>query len=276
MTMAVWFRPASAYSLDDIAALYTRTFADYFYPALVTAADMARFVRVESLDLDRSPVMGIGDEAVGLATVGLRGGRAYCKGFGVVVPWRGQGLARPLCEAMLAQAREAGAVSMSLGVLKHNTRAVAAYQRAGFVPILDLVSLAWEGTAEPSTPRHALTPVAPSVLLDHFAAFHNVAPTWHRDRLSLLAMDTLEGLALADDGDRRGYALVERDGQGGADIVDLGASRLADARDVVGALQRRFTRLVIHNEPAGSQALAALREAGFRVTHERYEMQARL
>src|SRR5438477_13214102 len=51
------FTSASSLSLDSVAALYTRTFADYFYSAVISAPDMQKFVRVEQIDLDRSPIL---------------------------------------------------------------------------------------------------------------------------------------------------------------------------------------------------------------------------
>ena len=53
---------------------------------------------------------------------------------------------------MVLWAREAGARRMGLGVIKENTRAVSTYQRAGFQPLRELVSLEWQadGTNLPS------------------------------------------------------------------------------------------------------------------------------
>jgi hypothetical protein len=58
---------------------------------------MKMYVRFERSDLARSPVLYVGDEPAGLATVGLRAERAYCKGFRIIPQFRGRGLAAPLC-----------------------------------------------------------------------------------------------------------------------------------------------------------------------------------
>src|SRR5438270_11163180 len=103
------FASASLLSLTAVADLYTRTFADYVYPAHFTAAQIADIIRIEDVQLSRSPVLYVGDEAVALATVGMRGQRGHCRGFGVIVPYRGRGLSNVLCDQLIRQCRLADA-----------------------------------------------------------------------------------------------------------------------------------------------------------------------
>jgi ribosomal protein S18 acetylase RimI-like enzyme len=192
------FISASALSLESVADLYTRTFADYFYNAFITAAHMQMFVQVEQLDLTRSPVLYIGDEPVGLATVGLRGERAYCKGFGIVAPFRGRGLAAPLCEEVIRQTRLAGARTLQLGVMQQNERAVKTYLHAGLHVWRELHTFEWERGLDPIAlcDLPLAEPVAPAVLLDSHMTLHAVAPIWGRDLPSLREMAGLTGLAV--------------------------------------------------------------------------------
>jgi GNAT superfamily N-acetyltransferase len=125
------FTPASTLSLASVADLCNRTFADYFYDAFISAAHMKMYVRVEQLDLARSPVLYVGDEPAGLATVGLRAERAYCKGFGIIPQFRGRGPAAPLCGEVIRQARLAGVRTLPLGVLQQNERAEKTYLHPG-------------------------------------------------------------------------------------------------------------------------------------------------
>ncbi len=101
MTDQPRFLPASSFTLDALADIFTRSFAEYFYPGVTTAEVLARRVRSENLDLRSSLVMLLGDEPAGQAMLGLRGARAWCGGFGVMLPFRGRGLAQPLAAAML-------------------------------------------------------------------------------------------------------------------------------------------------------------------------------
>src|SRR5262245_36019846 len=127
----VRFLPASSFALDTLADIFTRSFENYFYPGPTTVELLARRARIENLDLRHSLVMLLGEEPVGQAMIGLRGDYAWCGGFGVMLPFRGRGLARPLAAAMLGQAREAGARTFSLEVLTRNERAIKTYAGAG-------------------------------------------------------------------------------------------------------------------------------------------------
>src|SRR4051812_28928051 len=95
--------PASSFALDALAEIFTRSFEAYFYPSTVTAEQLAARVRMENLDLQRSLVILLGEQPVGVALLGLRGERAWCGGFGVMLPFRGRGLAHQLAAAMLDQ-----------------------------------------------------------------------------------------------------------------------------------------------------------------------------
>jgi GNAT superfamily N-acetyltransferase len=271
--MTPHFRPASSFSLDATAELYTKTFANYFYEAIVTPQDMASYCRIEQIDLYYSPVMCVGAELVGLATVGLRGEAAYCKGFGVIVPYRGQGLSLDLSLEVIRQSRLVGARHLSLGVMQQNERAVKTYQHAGMKIARALWSFEWkQNSTSPLTPllqrEGNVRVVEPRMLLNHFAALHVHRPTWSRDLPSLLALTDAEGLALFDGDKLMAYLLYQRSGT----IVDIGATETAHVTALLRALQQQCTQIVCNNEPADSPAIAALRELGFNKTIKRYEM----
>jgi RimJ/RimL family protein N-acetyltransferase len=54
-------------------------------------------------------------------------------GMGVVPQWRGRGVGRRLLDATMAEARRVGFNRVELDVYADNARAIALYQRAGFV-----------------------------------------------------------------------------------------------------------------------------------------------
>ena len=280
----VRFLPASSFSLAFLADLYTQTFADYFFPCDVTTEDLAGYVRIEQLDLDRCPVMLVGETPVGFATVGIRGAESYCKGFGVIVPFRGKGLSHPLCKEMMQLAREAGARRMGLGVIKGNTRAVSTYQQAGFQVLRELVSLEWraDDPESRSSERMAAAVVTtdPRKLLEHFYDLHPVRPIWNRDLPSLREMEDAQGAAVFSGEAPAAYVLFQPTDHG-ADIVDLGARGGDEAsqrslRRVLWKMQQEHPTLVCHNEPADNPWLAALLGAGFGETVRRYELERAL
>jgi RimJ/RimL family protein N-acetyltransferase len=54
-------------------------------------------------------------------------------GMGLLPAWRGRGIGRRLLEATLAQARRSGFKRIELDVHADNPRAIALYEKAGFV-----------------------------------------------------------------------------------------------------------------------------------------------
>ena len=78
MSSQVTFSPATAYALDALGEIFTRSFENYLYPMTLTGAILAARARTEQIDLQRSLVMRVGDDPVGIALLGLRGERAWC------------------------------------------------------------------------------------------------------------------------------------------------------------------------------------------------------
>ncbi|MDA1311717.1 MAG: GNAT family N-acetyltransferase [Acidobacteria bacterium] len=278
----VSFLPGSSFDLDFLADLYTQTFADYFYPCVVTTEELARWARVEHLDLDRCPVLLVDDKPVGLATVGIRGERSYCKGFGVIVSHRGKGLAHKLCGEMVRLAEQAGARRMTLGVIKHNTRAVETYCKAGFQLRRELLSLEWHADADDVAQPPLDSSVGeviearPQDLLAHFDDLHAVQPIWNRDLPSLRQINSLQGLAAMSDSGPEAYVLFQA-ANGTTEIVDLAARTGARPAKLLGNLLRKLQEnhphLMCHNESADNPLLPVMLDSGFRETIRRLELE---
>lgn len=280
-TPQVRFAPGSSFDLDFLADLYTQTFADYFYPCVVTTEDLAEWIRTEHLDLDRCPVMLLEDQPIGFATVGIRGKESYCRGFGVVVPQRGKGLSHALCDEMVRQARDTGAKRMTLGVIKENTRAVRAYREAGFQVRRELVSVEWRADANSSGESRGEEVVEASAedLLSHFDSLHAVQPIWNRDLPSLKELKGLQGLGVMTDGVPIAYVLLQA-ARGVAQTIDFGARSDSEGEQGLGAilayLQTSHPQLACPNEPLDNPALATLLANGFSETVRRLELELSL
>jgi GNAT superfamily N-acetyltransferase len=267
------FLPASSFTLDVFAEIFTRSFEGYFYQSTASAADLAARVRLENIDLSRSLVMLVGDEPAGQALLSLRGARAWCGGFGVLAAFRGRGLSHPLAAALVEQARQAGARSFGLEVLTRNAPAIHTYTRADLRPQHDLLVLEWQ-RSETSTPPTVVgtVDVAASVLLAHFVALHPVPAAWQRDLPTLLVSKEPQGLMIAQDGRPTAYVLFYANSEGVLRIADLAAERAEDVLTLLGALQARGVRIVDVNEPADSPFISAFFAAGFGEIDRQHEM----
>jgi ribosomal protein S18 acetylase RimI-like enzyme len=275
------FLPASSFTLDALADIFTRSFEDYFYPGVTSAEQLSRRVRIEQIELHRSLVMLLDDTPAGQALVALRGDHAWCGGFGVMKPLRGHGLAHALAQAMLEQARQAGARSFSLEVLTRNEPAIKAYKRVGLRTRRDLQILEWRRPApdirRPPAPGRSRTEAVemiaePRRLLERFVALHPTRAAWQRDLPALLARGGFQGLAVQQNGVPAAYVLFQASADGGARIEDLGAARVELVAPLLAALQARSSRILTINEPAESPLTAAFLSAGFVETDRQHEL----
>lgn len=277
MSNAIEYVPAAALSLEALAELFTRSFEQYYYPATVSAQDLAWRVRVEDIDLWRSLVLRADGEPAGVSLLAIRPACAWCGGFGVIMRHRGQGLAHGLAAATVASAREAGAPRLKLEALTRNERALKTYARAGFRLTRDLLIVEWRRAADQPAPPAPVDVIEADgrALLRSFDALHPHEPAWQRDLASLLTRAPLQGYVLGDVAHPRAYALVQPLGDDVGRVVDLAATRPEDAAPVIAALQARFERVSSVNEPEGSPPARALLAAGFAEVDRQHELEIR-
>jgi RimJ/RimL family protein N-acetyltransferase len=266
MNQDLQFVPASAFSLDALAEIFTRSFEGYFYPATVTAALLSQRMRAENLDLARSLVLMSGGEAQGIALLGLRAERAWCGGFGVASAARGRGYSHRLAAAMIEQARQAGARELSLEVLTRNAPAIKTDLRAGMQVRRDLRVLEWKrGEAEPARDPAEMPSAAwqPRQLLSLFDRLHPMPAAWQRDLPALLVRAGMQSLAVATDDQPSAYALFNAGPDGRIQLADLAARQASEARVLLAALRAGAAQIVSVNEPAESPLMPAFEELGF-------------
>ena len=267
---------AATYSLEQLAAIFTRSFEGYFYPLTTTAEILAVRVRCEQIDLVRSLVLTVAGVPAGIALLALRDDRAWCAGFGIMVAQRGQGLARQLIAELVAQARAAKAAHFSLEVLTRNEPAIKAYVGAGMTITRDLHVFEWNASkphqAQFNPEQGRLTVVEPYDLLHHFARLHAVKPAWQYDLPALLIKPNLQGVALIEDGAVCAYVLcAERADE--AIIQDVAAANAQDVVPLLRYLQSHYTKLVRVNEPANSPLAEAFFSTGFVETDRQHDLE---
>ncbi len=275
MTDNLRFIPASSLSLESFADLFTRSFENYLYPITMTAATFAIKTRDEQLDLHHSVVLVLNDTPIGQATLGLRGDKAWCGGFGIVPLHRGKGFASALLAELLKQVREAGAKSFALEVLQKNTVAQRLYASAGLQRQRDLRLLQWKRDSNTSQEERleplAIQPVNMPEVISNFHRLHPVSPAWQRDLQSLMLERNLLQLTHTVQGKLQCYVLFTAKD----DIVriyDLTANEIDIAKRFLLNLQSRYKEIYSINEPTDSPVIAAYDNCNFLEYDRQYEL----
>jgi RimJ/RimL family protein N-acetyltransferase len=269
------FISASSLSLEAFATLFNRSFENYLYPITLTAANFATRIRTEQLDLHHSVVLTLNDRPIGQATLGVRGDKAWCGGFGIVPEQRGKRFAAPLFDEFIKRAREAGAKRLSLEVLEKNVAAQKLYAKAGMQHQRDLRLLEWKrdlNQAKQKTSNSEMIQTAniPEVVLN-FYRLHPAASAWQRDLPSLILQRDLSQLHYREGGNLRGYVLFIPKNDS-VRIYDLGAEDLEIAKRLLTSLQVRYKEIYSVNEPSDSSITAAYDACNFREYDCQYEL----
>ena len=177
-------------ALDDLVALVNAAYVGY--PGPFTPEEpigYGAFLRAQTIDLARSVIARAPDSApIGLALLGLRGGRGWIGEFGVVPAWRRQGLGRALLAAVLDSARRAGARDVRLEVRSENAPAQALYAAGGFAIRRTLYNYRARASAAPAPadPNRTIRAVDPAILAASLDLPRDPAPAWDHELPALL------------------------------------------------------------------------------------------
>jgi ribosomal protein S18 acetylase RimI-like enzyme len=239
-----------AVTAEDLRASFR---GDVYGDAAAMTAEWFRdHVERNDIEVGRSPRWTLDGKLAGAALLGFRRTRAWVGAFGVVLEFRGRGLARRYLQETLAIAREFGAVRIELEVLENNPVAVSLYERAGFETVDELVVWSrapverpgWFARPEVGEARHFdRTRVA--------AIARSPSTCWQREPSGVAAASPVELIAQGAADAPAAYAFVRRTHADASTILDAGASDRASAEALFAELDLRVRRgsMILLNEP---------------------------
>ncbi|MBI5945068.1 MAG: GNAT family N-acetyltransferase [Chloroflexi bacterium] len=137
-------KPASAYSISQIAELFTRGFEGYFVPVNINENTLLTILRRDGVDLSESRILSKDDVAIGLALIARRGWTSRLAAMGIIPAARHSGVGTWAMNQLTAEARARGEKEMVLEVIEQNTAGVKLYQKVGFKTIRRLVGFKLE------------------------------------------------------------------------------------------------------------------------------------
>jgi len=115
--------PADQFTYAQLTDFYNQTRVDYLVPMPMNERKLREYCRVYDLDLAQSSVAMLGNEALGLIMMGVRGDTTWVTRLGVVPNGRKKGVGRKLMEELIHNSRQIGAKRIMLDVIKNNVPA---------------------------------------------------------------------------------------------------------------------------------------------------------
>ncbi len=250
---------ASTLSTEELAALFTAGYEDYYVPVAVDAGAISFMANAFDYDLGASRVAVRDGERVGVCMLGVRGDEAWIGGLGVVAAARREGIGETLMRATLDEARGLGIREVRLEVIRENERAIPLYERLGFDVTRELEVWSLPGAPGrveeiPAADAHALT-----------VAGRVVREPWQRDDAGVAKLEGLKGLAAG------GGGAVVRVSGGRTSLLQIAGGE-AELRELVEGAQTLADSLYALNVPPDHPVSPVLGELGGRVDVTQLEM----
>jgi ribosomal protein S18 acetylase RimI-like enzyme len=133
------FKPASEFSIPQIAELLTRGFEGYLVPINITVPVFQTMMRRDGVDLNETRILHQDDEPIGVALIARRGWTSRLAAMGIISSARKGGAGTWAMEKLIEEARARGDQEMLLEVITQNTAGVKLYEKVGFKKIRKLV-----------------------------------------------------------------------------------------------------------------------------------------
>jgi ribosomal protein S18 acetylase RimI-like enzyme len=138
------FKPASEFTIPQLADLLTRGFEGYLVPIHIDETALLNMLRRDGVDLTESRVVIKDDEPIGIALIARRGWTSRLAAMGIVSHARSGGAGTWAMRNLIEQARSRNEKEMVLEVIEQNTAGVKLYQKIGFQTIRRLLGYKFE------------------------------------------------------------------------------------------------------------------------------------
>lgn len=145
------FKPASEFSIPQIADLLTRGFEGYFVPINITPPVFMTMMRRDSIDLNETRILHKDDEAVGVGLIARRGSTSRLAAMGIVSHARNGGAGTWAMRQLIEEAHTRADKEMLLEVIAQNTAGVKLYEKVGFRKVRRLLGYKLENPQVDST-----------------------------------------------------------------------------------------------------------------------------
>jgi ribosomal protein S18 acetylase RimI-like enzyme len=269
--MPVSLHPASDYSIEQLADIYTHARKNYLVPMPMSPGRLKEYIRVYQIDLDRSLVAVEEGDMVGVGMLGLRTGRSWVTRMGVLAGERGKGIGEKLARGLLEISDSLGIAYNQLEVISGNDGAHRLFRKLGFEDYRELLVLdRVAGEARP--------PVVKADQLDRHACLKYLEArpepqAWTNQTESVHQVKGVEGFEIDLPSLGRGWLVFQNTGEQLARLM-FETSSLEVMQELLAHLHAASPGLDanVENIPASAYQLPALEQFGYQVSFRRIEM----
>ena len=269
--------PADQFTYAQLTDYYNQTRVDYLVPMPMNERKLREYCRVYDLDLALSSVAMLGDEALGLIMIGVRGDTTWVTRLGVVPNGRKKGVGRKLMEQLIHNSRQIGAKKIMLDVIKNNVPAHRLFSSLGFKETREMYV-----TRRPPKPINVITHGTHVETRDYQESLELLkrrsdTPSWLTDSRSMRNAGNLAGLYAELPSGGKGWLVYQNTVFQLARLVI--ETEAGDPTEVATALlenlhwRHQIQDTICENVPLDSPHWPAMQKMGYIVSFERIEME---
>ena len=268
---------AQTLPLPRLADLFNEGYAGYEIPVQFDLAGFQSHLRHNDIDLALSRVAVV-DEPVAFTLIGRRDSEAWVGGMGTVPANRRRGVGERTLRAALDAAARTGARTARLEVLVSNARAIALYEKLGFVITRRLLVYTMTGLPQ-ARGRHASIPV--DAALTWIAGRRAAPEPWQRGDASLAHMQNAGARLQAAASDRAGdrvAAVVWAGDERAVSVLQIAAADTVAAGGALLAVSEAAAGRPIRatNFPEDGELARAIGGFGIDAALAQFEMEQRI
>ncbi len=210
LSSPIILRPASEFTIGELAQIYNQARSDYIVPMPMNAARMQEYINNYDVVLEHSVVAMDGGQFLGISMLGVRPKHTWITRLGVLPMQRRRGAGELLMSYHIEASRKLNVKYITLDVIKNNTPAHLLFTKFGFRECRELLIL----RRPPGPPRMEVKPYQMRVMEsdEAIALLHQrkSTPSWLDEIPSMVNAGNLYALEVELGDGAKGWLVYQK------------------------------------------------------------------
>lgn len=206
-------RPASDYTDDELAQIYSGARVDYIVPMPMNGKRMRQYINAYDVDLDQSVVAINPDdnEPCGVCMLGVRGDRTWITRLGIIPERRRRRSGQFLMDEMIKNSQALGARQIQLEVIVGNEPAHRLFTKLGFEETrrLHIIRRAPKALNAADMPPVTIQPLSDERAFELLGS-REPGAAWTEETASLRNIGGIDGLSVTLPSGEIGWVIYKR------------------------------------------------------------------